>query len=440
MSALSATMLAERLAAGAVSARDVTEACLARIAERDGEIGAFVHIDPDHARAQADAIDRHRKSGRRIGPLHGLPVAVKDIVDTADMPTENGTVLDAGRRPHKDATIVTRLRLAGAVVIGKTVTTEFAFMHPRATRNPHNLEHTPGGSSQGSAAAVADGMVPLAVGTQTAGSVIRPASFCGVVGMKPTHGLVSLSGVLTTSRPLDTAGVFATSLEDAALLLDALAGHDPADERTRPMARPDLLAAARRDPPLDPLLAVVKGPTWHEASDDVAGLLEEVSEALGETATPLDLPSVFENAWPAHQRLMKVGFARNLRHYRERGAGAISEAMLAAMDEGAAVSAVDYLSALDWQEALRAGLGGIFDRYDAILTPSAPGEAPRGLSSTGAAHFNFLWTLVGAPCINLPVARGSNGLPLGIQLVGRPGEDARLLSVARRVSARLASS
>lgn len=440
MSALSATMLAERLAAGAVSARDVTEACLSRIAERDGEIHAFVHLDPDHARAQADAVDRHRKAGRAIGPLHGVPVAVKDIIDTADMPTENGTPLDAGRRPGRDATIVARLRAAGAVIIGKTVTTEFAFMHPRATRNPHNPEHTPGGSSQGSAAAVADGMVPLAIGTQTAGSVIRPASFCGVVGMKPTYGLVSLAGVLDICRPLDTAGVFATSIEDAALLVDALAGHDPADERTRPMAKPNLLAAARRDPPLAPLFAVVKGPTWQEASEDVAGLLEEVREALGEAADAVDLPSVFENAWPAHQRIMKVGFARNLRPYRERGEAEISEVMRAAMDEGAAVSAVDYLSALDWQNSLRAGLDRIFDRYNAILTPSAPGEAPRGLGSTGTAHFNFLWTLVGAPCITLPVARGSNGLPLGIQIVGRPGEDARLLPVARWLADRLAAS
>jgi len=439
MSAPSATLLAERLAAGAVSAREVTEACLSRIAERDGEIRAFAHIDFVYARAQADAVDRHRKAGRPVGPLHGIPVAVKDIVDTADMPTENGTALDAGRRPRKDATMVARLRAAGAVVIGKTVTTEFAFMEPRATRNPHNLEHTPGGSSQGSAAAVADGMVPLAIGTQTAGSVIRPASFCGVVGMKPTHGLVSLAGVLTTCRPLDTAGVFAATLEDAALLVDVLAGHDPADDRTRPVAKPDLLSAARRDPPMPPKLAVVKGPTWKEASEDGAGLLEEGTEALGEAAEAVDLPDAFENAWPAHQRLMKVGFARNLRHYSERGEADISEAVRSAMDEGAAVSAVDYLSALDWQEVLRAGLDRLFDRHTAILTPSAPGEAPLGLSSTGAAHFNFLWTLVGAPAITLPVANGSGGLPLGLQLVGRPGEDARLFSVARWFAARLAA-
>lgn len=440
MTAPSATLLAERLAAGALSARDAVEACLSRIAERDGEIRAFAHLDADHARAQADAVDRHRKAGRAIGPLHGVPVALKDIVDTADMPTENGTVLDAGRRPARDAFIAARLRAAGAVIIGKTVTTEFAFMHPGPTRNPHAPEHTPGGSSQGSAAAVADGMVPLAVGTQTAGSVIRPASFCGVVGMKPTHGAISLAGVLATCRPLDTAGVFATTIEDTALLARTLMGHDPADDRTRPVAVPDLLAAAGRDPPVRPRLAIVKGPTWDQASEDVAGLLAEVGEALGEVAEPVELPDVFDNAWPAHQRLMKTGFARNLRHYRARGEAEVSEVMRAAMDEGAAVSAVDYLSALDWQEALRAGLGRVLDRYDAILAPSAPGEAPHGLGSTGNAAFNFLWTFVGAPCITLPVAKGSTGLPVGLQLVGRPGEDGRLFSVARWLNQTLAAA
>jgi len=367
MSAPSATELAERLAAGAVSAREVTEACLARIAERDGKIRAFAHIDPDHARAQADALDRHRRAGRAIGPLHGIPVALKDIIDTADMPTENGTPLDVGRRPRHDATLVARLRMAGAVIIGKTVTTEFAFMHPRGTRNPHNREHTPGGSSQGSAAAVADGMVPLAVGSQTAGSTIRPASFCGVVGMKPTHGLVSLWGVLTTCRPLDTAGVFARTIEDAALIVDALAGYDASDDRTAPAAKPDLLAAARRDPPVPPKLAVVKGPTWNEASEDVVGLLDEAAEALGDAADWVDLPDTFENAFPAQQRLMKVGFARNLRHYRERGEGEISDVMRAAMDEGAGICAVDYLSALSAraeQETLQGLIGPFFTASD----------------------------------------------------------------------------
>jgi Asp-tRNA(Asn)/Glu-tRNA(Gln) amidotransferase A subunit family amidase len=438
MSAPTASQLAERLAAGALCAREVVDACLERIAARDPEIRAIAHIDPAHARAQADALDRHRKSGRPIGPLHGLPVALKDIIDTADHPTENGTPLDRGRRPRVDATLVARLRAAGAVIIAKTVTTEFAYRHPGPTRNPRNTEHTPGGSSQGSAAAVADGMVPLAVGTQTAGSVIRPASYCGVVGVKPTHGAVSLKGVLTTCRPLDTAGVFAASLEDAALLVQSMTGHDPEDERTRQLARPDLPGAARSEPPVTPRLAVVRGPTWDQASPEVAGLVAEVAEVLGDRADAVELPDVFANAQPAHNRIMKVGFARNLRPYRERDGDAVSAVVREAMDEGAAINAVDYLSALDWREALGAGLDRIFARYDAILTPSATGEAPPGLEATGSAAFNFLWTLVGAPCITLPVGTGASGLPLGLQLVGRPWEDERLLRVARWVERRLA--
>jgi Asp-tRNA(Asn)/Glu-tRNA(Gln) amidotransferase A subunit family amidase len=189
-----------------------------------------------------------------------------------------------------------------------------------------------------------------------------------------------------------------------------------------------------------PRLAIVGGPTWEQASEDVKGLFAELGEALGDRADAVSLPEVFDNAWPAQQRVMKTGFARNLRHYRERGEGEVSQVMREAMDEGAATTAVDYLSALDWQDVLRAGLGRIFDRYDAILTPSAPGEAPPGLASTGVASFNFLWTFVGAPCITLPVAKGSSGLPIGVQLVGRPGEDARLVSVARWLNERLSAA
>jgi Asp-tRNA(Asn)/Glu-tRNA(Gln) amidotransferase A subunit family amidase len=433
---VTAAVLAERIAAGAVSARDATEACLARIAERDGAIRAFAHIDPDHARAQADALDRHRKAGRPIGPLHGVPVGVKDIFDTRDYPTENGTALDAGRRPKSDAVVVARLRAAGAVIIGKTVTTELAFFTPGPTRNPHHSEHTPGGSSSGSAAAVADGMIPLAIGSQTAGSVIRPASFCGVVGIKPSRGLVPLTGALALSEPLDTAGVFALHLEDAALLLDAIAGHDPSDPRTRAEPAPRLRVAARSDPPLPPSFAIVEGPTWDEASDDVRGLLAEVEASLGAQADRVPLPDVYANARPALMRIMKVGFARYLAPYAARGG--LSPVLSEAVAEGAGTLATDYLAALDWQAVLGSGLDRIFDRYDAIITPAAPGEAPAGVHATGSPAFNVLWTLVGTPAVTLPVARGSSGLPIGLQVVGRFGEDARLMRVARWLQRHLA--
>ncbi|HSM20251.1 MAG TPA: amidase, partial [Hyphomicrobiales bacterium] len=233
VAALDAVVLRDRIAAGELGAVQLLESCLEHVDAREAEVKAWRFLDRDFACKKAGEADEWRKTGRPIGPLHGVPVGLKDIIDTHDMPTENGTPIDAGRRTRRDATIVARLRSAGAVIMGKTVTTELAYYAPRETTNPHNPAHTPGGSSSGSAAAVAAHMVPLAVGTQTNGSVIRPAAFCGVVGFKPSHGLISRIGILPQSRPLDTVGVFANSVEGAALIADVLAGHDPGDPDTR---------------------------------------------------------------------------------------------------------------------------------------------------------------------------------------------------------------
>ena len=262
--ALGAVALRERLASGALDALALVEACIARIEAREPDVGAWACFDPEFARHQARAMDGLRRSGRPIGALHGLPIALKDIIDTARMPTENGCKLDAGRVPSKDAWIVQRLKSAGAIILGKTVTTELAFMHPGKTRNPHNLGHTPGGSSSGSAAAVADGMVPLAIGTQTGGSVIRPASFCGVTGFKPTFGAIPRSGILMQSHSLDTVGVFAVDPMGAAMLADVLFGSDPADPASAPAPFPGLQRTAAEAPPLPPVFAFLRPPGWHE--------------------------------------------------------------------------------------------------------------------------------------------------------------------------------
>ena len=250
ITALTATEAASEIARGAISAEDYTAACLEQIAAAESEVHAFAHLDPEHALKQARELDRVRLNGERIGPLHGIPVGIKDIFDTADYPTECGTPILAGRRPDTDATVVRKLREAGAVIIGKTVTTEFAYFHPGKTRNPHDVERTPGGSSSGSAAAVAAGMVPLALGSQTNGSMIRPAAFCGVFGVKPTHGLISRAGALTLSHTLDHVGAFARSLDDLALVLDVLAGEDPADPDSRPYAAPNFRGGMREAPPI----------------------------------------------------------------------------------------------------------------------------------------------------------------------------------------------
>jgi Asp-tRNA(Asn)/Glu-tRNA(Gln) amidotransferase A subunit family amidase len=421
----------DRMARGEFKATDLTEAYLARIAVREPEVEAFAYFDGDLARKYAEALDRYRATGRAVGSLHGLPVGVKDIIDTADMPTENGTPIDAGRRPGKDATLVRSLRAAGAIVIGKTVTTEFAFSHPGKTRNPHNPGHTPGGSSSGSAAAVAAGMVPLAVGTQTSGSVIRPASFCGVVGFKPTHGSIPRTGMRLLSASLDTVGVFARTVTDAALLADALVGHDPLDPDTRLSPPPRLLETALTDPPVLPELAFIETPAWSEAEPATREGFGELVEALGRSCTKIGLPESFER-WPdAHLALRLAGMARNLEPYYRKAKDQLSPVIRKAIEDGAKVTAVSYLEALDWREALNNGLEQLFDRYDAIVAPAAPGEAPRGLASTGNPIFNGLWSLCGVPAITLPLLRGPNGLPVGVQLVGRRGEDAKLLRTAR---------
>src|SRR5881398_1697795 len=279
---LSASEAARLIRDGVISSEQFVEACLARIREVDGQVQAWTFLDPDHALAQARAADAWRSEGRATWPLHGVPIGIKDIFDTADMPTENGSVLCAGRTPSRDATAVAMLRAAGAVIMGKTVTTEFAYFAPGKTRNPHNPEHTPGGSSSGSAAAVATEMVPLALGSQTNGSTIRPAAFCGVLGFKPTHGLISRHGVLTLSRTLDHVGLFARTVEDIALLAEQLVGYDERDPDTRPRARIPFVEVTAGEPPLPPMFAFVKMPYWERADEETKEGFAELVEQLGD--------------------------------------------------------------------------------------------------------------------------------------------------------------
>jgi len=437
---LTALEARDRLASGAATAVELAKACLRRIADREPTIHAWAFLDEGYALAQAEALDAHRRTGRPIGPLHGLPVGIKDIIDTRDMPTENGNDLDRGRRPAEDAWLVARLRAAGALILGKTVSTECAYMAPAGTRNPHDPEHTPGGSSSGSAAAVASGMAPLATGTQTGGSVIRPASFCGVVGFKPTFGLIPRTGVLRTSGHLDTVGTFGRTVEDAALIADAIAGQDPADPATSPAAAPRLLETALSEPPVAPQLAFVRTPAWPEIEPDCAEGFAELVEALGEQCDEVDLPPVFAEGAAAHKRIMLAEIAHNLRHYYDRASDRLAPETRAAIEEGRTISAASYLSSLDWREPLHAGVEEIFERYDAIVTPAAPGEAPASLQTTGSSTFNVLWSLLGVPAITLPLLTGRNGLPVGVQLIGRRGNDGRLLRTARWLVRTLAAS
>jgi len=419
---------------GEITSEALVRACLERIEAVDGQVEAWSYLDPDYALEQARRADAAHQAGVDLGPLHGLPIAVKDIYDTRDMPTENGTPLHAGRRPNQDATVVALLRQAGAVLLGKTVTTELAFYAPGKTRNPHDPMRTPGGSSSGSAAAVASGMVPLALGSQTNGSMIRPAAFCGVCGFKPTHGTISRNGVLALSRSLDTLGVFARGVADLALLAEPLTVFDDRDPDMRPHGRPRLVESVAQAPPLEPNFAFVKTPVWHQAEPDTREAFAELVEFLGPLCDEVPLPEVFAGAIDWHRIVMLADFAKSFASLYDRGRDQLSAVMRDAIEEGQRCLALDYNRALEWQGVLNAGLEEIFERYDAILTPAAPGEAPEGLDATGNPAFCTLWTFCGTPAVSLPLLRGSNGLPMGVQLVGRRGDDARLLRTARWLS------
>jgi len=419
---LSAREAASRLRAGTLTAESLVRDCLDRIEERAG-VKAWAWLDPEHALRQARAADR----AGRPGLLAGVPVGIKDIIDTADMPTEHGSPIYRGNRPFADAASVAMLRMAGGVILGKTVTTEFANRFPGETVHPHNPAHTPGGSSSGSAAAVADFQVPAALGTQTGGSVIRPAAFCGAIGYKPSFGEFSRAGVKLQCPNLDTVGIICRSLDDAALLRGAIIGQSP-----QPIDRG---AAA-------PRIGFCRTPAWDAADGATQFLLEDAAARLaaaGAAVRDVAFAPEFGDILEHHRRIFSFEAARNYayeyeRHY-DRVSPVLRETLLA---PGRALPLAAYVEAVEAAEAFRAYLDGVFGEFDLLLTPSAAGEAPEGLASTGDPRFNAIWTLAWTPCVTLPAGSGPRGLPLGVQLVGARFRDEALLDTAAWVEARLA--
>jgi len=400
-----------RLQRGEITAEELTAACLARIASDDGALGAFEHVDPAVALAAARRVDRLDPKP----PLAGLPVAVKDVFDTADLPTERGSIAFRGRRPGADAAAVARLRSAGAVILGKTVTTELAFYGPGKTRNPHDPSRTPGGSSSGSAAAVAARLAPAAIGTQTAGSILRPASFCGVIGFKPTYGAVPMDGVSPLAPSLDTFGLFVRDVGALPLLLSAATGTQ-------------VTALAPSGPPR---LALCRTEQWPQAEPSTRALVEGAAQALarvGARVEELDLGPGFEGLADAQRAIMAAEMARVLRELRAHHEPVLTRVLLEFMAEGERVAPEREAAARAQVDRCRARLPEIFSRHDALLTPSAIGEAPVGLASTGDPAFNRIWTLLGTPCASLPSGLGPAGLPVGLQVVGAPGRDGALLA------------
>jgi len=388
---------------------EAVEAALALIQARDGELHAWQAVDPEFARRQAKALKQ--------GLLHGMTLGVKDIFDTADLPTEYGSPIYAGHRPAADAACVAAARAAGAVILGKTVTTEFATMVPARTVHPRDPRRTPGGSSSGSAAAVAAGMVRFAFGTQTVGSIIRPAAYCGVVGYKPSYGTLSRSGMKMGAESLDTVGVIARNVDDAALLA---AGSG---------MRPDL---ARVEELKNPRLGVCRSPNWHHMSREGADAFDAAVERIAARgARVVQKETPFHELDAAAATILVYEMARGLAHEVAQHRARISPMLLERIDAGAAMTYSEYAKALAYAADCRRRMLGLFADIDAIVTPSATGEAPLGLESTGNTAMNRLWTLLHGPCVTVPAGEGPAGMPLGIQLVGLPGGDARTLGVAR---------
>ena len=396
---MTATDAAAALQAGAITSEDLVRALLERIALRDEAVAAWAVLDPARVLREAREADAQRRAGQARSPIAGLPVGIKDIIDTAEYSTEYGTPAFKGHYPSEDATIVGELKRAGAIIMGKTVTTELAFFGPGKTRNPHNKEHTPGGSSSGSAAAVADFQVPLAIGTQTAGSVIRPAAYCGAIGYKPTFGYISRTGILPQSAPLDTVGVYARSVEDIALITDAVCAYDPRDGDMNSSPKMSLKSAAANLLERPPRFAFVLSPAGAKADPQAADAYKAFASTFGARAEVVvtELPSEFDSAIRLQQIVQFSDIAKNYGPIAQRRPDLMSAKLKEIIAEGRSFSAADIAAARAERDPLYDALRPILINYDAILTPAAQGTAPAGLASTGSPQFNGLWTYLGMP-------------------------------------------
>jgi Asp-tRNA(Asn)/Glu-tRNA(Gln) amidotransferase A subunit family amidase len=420
---LSALELARRIEAGALSPRAVVELCAEAVATHESEIGAFAALDLDAA--------RQRVEQQQLAPLplRGLPVGIKDIFDTADLPTAYGSAIYAGHRPKADAAMVMLIRRAGGLVLGKTVTTEFASLEPAGTRNPRNPAHTPGGSSSGSAAAVAAGMVPLALGSQTGGSVIRPAAFCGVAGFKPSYRLLPTVGMKCFSWSLDTVGLFGASVPDVAFAAATMSGRD--------------LRVDGRPPQAAPVVALVRTPFWQDASAAMQKAVERAARAAersGARVKDMELPPIFADAVRAHRIVQGYEAIRALAFEYDFHRDRMGPLLRAQLDDAATIDADTYDNARRITRRARRALIDLLPDGEVMLTPSAPGAAPKGLGSTGEPTFNRLWTLLGTPCVNVPGLSDAGGLPLGVQVVARFGRDRFALSAAAWLESAVARS
>ena len=423
--------LVKKISLSKITSVEICNAYIERINKFEKEVKAWAFFDKKLLLEKAKEADDYKNSGKPTGPLHGIPVAVKDIVGTIEMPTECGTPIRKGKSYSQNAEIIDLLHSSGAIVMGKTATSELAYLGPPKTTNPHDNSRTPGGSSSGSAAAVASFMAPLAIGSQTGGSVIRPASFCGVVGYKPSYGLISRNGVLKTSEKLDQIGVFGKSVEDVARLAKILIKKDSFDPATIYFSADNMISSVKEGPLYEPKFIFYKTDFWKMIDKKSKEAFEYFIKSFKKNIEIFDTPSYFKDIHKYHQIIHETDLANNFSDYYKKSKNKLSKYMQSAIKNGNKYSGKEYAEAIDFMKRSYESYKEVFEDYHGILTPSSPGVAPKGLKSTGTAEFNKVWSYLGTPCISLPLLQGENNLPLGVQLIGDRFDDLRFLSVAR---------
>ena len=427
---LSANELAAQLREGEISSVEVCSQYIERIGKFEKDVKAWSHFNKKLLLEKAAEADEHRISGKPLGALHGLPVAVKDIIGTLDMPTECGTTIRKKMNTSQDSEVVNLLKVAGAIIMGKTETTELAYFHPGKTTNPHDYKRTPGGSSSGSAAAVAAYMAPLSIGSQTNGSTIRPASYCGVVGYKPSYGLISRYGILKQSDKLDQVGLFGKSVEDVALLARVLIKKDLFDPSTIHYSAEDMMDVCRKGPLFDPKFIFYKTKNWKNIDKESQKSFEIFIKTFKKNIEVFDTPSYFDDIPKYHKIIHETDMANNFQLYYKKYKKKLSKEMVSAIERGLKNSATEYAEAIDFMKRSYDSYKEVFEDYHGVLTPASSGVAPKGLGNTGSPEFSTVWTYLGLPSISLPLLTGKNDLPLGIQFIGDKHDDLRFLGVA----------
>tara|TARA_B100000963_G_scaffold342407_1_gene343217 strand:+ start:2557 stop:3885 length:1329 start_codon:yes stop_codon:yes gene_type:complete len=427
---LSANELVEKIKIGEVTSVEVCKAYLKRVEKFEKDVKAWAYIDKKTILEKAEEKDDYRKSGKPLGPLHGLPVGVKDIIGTEDMPTECGTILRKGMPESSDSEVVNLLKISGAIIMGKTVTTELAYFDPGKTTNPHDKTRTPGGSSSGSAAAVAAFMTPLSIGSQTKGSIIRPASYCGVVGYKPSYGLISRNGVLKQSSKLDQIGVFGKNVLDVALLSKSLIKKDLYDKDTVHYSADNMIEECKKGPHFDPKFIFYKTKNWKNVDKSSQKAFEFLIRKFKKNIEVFDEPSYFKDIHTYHQIIHETDMANSFQKFYKNSKKKLGKKLVEAIERGMKYSASQYTEAIDFMDQSYRSYSEVFEDYHGVLTPSSTGVADKGLKSTGSPEFCTVWTYMGLPTISLPLLTGENNLPLGIQLVGNKLDDLRFLGTA----------